>query len=452
MKQISTFVFLIVNAVVIAYGQDCHAPRYQQEVFTDIKFTQGVKFGESKKNMLGRQAPMLMDIYEPKDDTLQQRAMIMLVHGGNHLDVPVFNRKSPDIGTLAVRLAKRGFVVISPSYRLIQNLLKGTDEEYYTKAVLNAITDNHDAMCFMVNSFHNGNPYRIDIQKLFVGGVSSGAINAMNFLFLSDTSELGEKRNKWLREVEDYNVKNNNYTLTFGELLNDKYCSGILGAICLSGFVMDTNIIKQSDVAWYFSHGKDDFIAPFMAGKPLGLTTVPTVFGPGAFIEKLKNTNTIVKTDFWSNSYHPAFFDYDYTNIKLEDFLAFTSVEKLQEVAFDAYILDSTVNSISNFCFELMKCSDVATPVRQNERIQNLSIFPNPAKEFIRIDLPVGYPAEIDYQIYSTEGKIYKKGSLLSNVSTIDIRDLPVGVYHFRGVEKNINDGRFFTAKFQVQR
>src|SRR5690606_14736750 len=128
-----------------------------------------VVFTERKENAFGRSFRMVTDIYEPKGDTAAKRPFVVLIHGGAHRDIPLLDRRSPDIGTLAADLARRGYVVFSPEYRLV-NILRydvAGHDSIYTRQLFHSILDIDDLFCFLAESYANGNPYRIDLDKAF---------------------------------------------------------------------------------------------------------------------------------------------------------------------------------------------------------------------------------------------------------------------------------------------
>jgi TonB family protein len=60
----------------------------------------------------------------------------------------------------------------------------------------------------------------------------------------------------------------------------------------------------------------------------------------------------------------------------------------------------------------------------------NLKLYPNPAKEFIKIELSE-LPKDVEYNIISLNGQILKTGLLTDIIQTINIQDLTNGIYVF---------------------
>jgi acetyl esterase/lipase len=60
--------------------------RYDKELFTSLKATLHLQYGTAL-NIAGSQENLLLDLYEPGNDTATKRAMIMFVHGGAWIGV-----------------------------------------------------------------------------------------------------------------------------------------------------------------------------------------------------------------------------------------------------------------------------------------------------------------------------------------------------------------------------
>jgi hypothetical protein len=426
--RIILFFLIILNLPLIAQ-EDCFGPRYKHQVFRTEKIIPNINFGKSRKNEFGRSFILVADLYEPKDDTLNLRPVIFLIHGGAHVEVPLLNRKSPDIVALAKDLAKRGYVVISPEYRLIQDFINPTPYKTFIKALYHSIFDIQDAFCYFVESYHNGNPYKIDINRVFIGGVSSGALITTQSLLLNDISELDPLSKQYLEEVEIYNKR------SYQEILDNKFCgANILGALCLSTILFDTSIIKQTSNSWLFSHDKSDKVTPFKEGKLLNSELMPIVYGPGNFAQKLSNTGTKVDSSYFDNGLHPVFLEFSIdnlantlSNISLETFL---NPRGLEDLIFDLDVLDSTANHIASFCFELLGCEDPITTGLFDRNIIKLEIFPNPSSGNIYMQLANNLIGEkVEMKIINYLGQVVKDEILTIQNNLLSLNDIPTGQY-----------------------
>ncbi len=73
-----------------------------------------------------------------------------------------------------------------------------------------------------------------------------------------------------------------------------------------------------------------------------------------------------------------------------------------------------------------------------------VSLWPNPVKDVLSVNIGRTYPEAIAYNIIDVQGRIVREGSLESNtlISHIDVSDLVVGSYYFRvlsGEESNLH-------------
>lgn len=422
-----TFIFLISLYSAKSLAQECFAPRYKHPVFRVAKITPNIKFDVMRKNEFGRSFMMVADLYEPKGDTVSLRPVIFLIHGGAHVEMPLLNRKSPDIVAMANDLAKRGYVVISPEYRLIQDFINPTEYKTFIKALYHSIFDIHDAVCFFVDSYHNGNPHRIDINRVFIGGVSSGSLITVQSILMNSLSELDSENQTFAGEVESYNKR------TFDGFFENKFCgANILGALCLSTALFDTTLIKKTENAWFFSHDKSDNTTPFSSGKLLKSDLMPVVYGPGSFAKKLAAEGVAIDTSYFDNGLHPVFLEFSIG--KLGEILGGISLETfinprgLQDLIFDIEVLDSTVNHISQFCFNLLECKEEIATGLFGKTIFPLTVYPNPTNHAFYLDIPYTLKQKyLEIQIIDISGKIILTKELLPSDNTVP---------EFKGIEK----------------
>ena len=116
-----TLVFIGLNATA--------QTRYIDNVFDSVTVTSDVVYGQNVTilPMLQQQppavAPLLCDIYEPKNDTLTDRPVIILMHTGSFLPA-VLNgqatgsKSDNSVVENCMRWAKKGYVAVSMNYRL----------------------------------------------------------------------------------------------------------------------------------------------------------------------------------------------------------------------------------------------------------------------------------------------------------------------------------------------
>lgn len=208
-----------------------------------------------------------LDIYQPAKDTMQQRPVIIFMHGGGFSGG---TRTNPAEVKFAETAAKKGYVAVQISYRLTR---KGESFgcDYQASGKIEtfklAAEDFMDAVNFMVK---NKEEYRIDSSKIIVGGSSAGAEAVLNAVY---------NEHLMLKDLSKY--KNFDFT----------------GVFSLAGALVDAKYItKENAVPGVFFHGTEDNLVPYATGphhwcdrnKP-GYIILD---GSKTITEKLKELNT----------------------------------------------------------------------------------------------------------------------------------------------------------------
>jgi carboxylesterase type B len=92
----------------------CLTSRFDTEIFQNIVTTSNVTFGSSISSS-GAPTTLTLDVYEPANDTMTERPLIVWVHGGSFVGG---TKNDPDVTSLCEHFAKRGYVCASINYRL----------------------------------------------------------------------------------------------------------------------------------------------------------------------------------------------------------------------------------------------------------------------------------------------------------------------------------------------
>lgn len=150
--------------------------RYYDEVFTNAEITlhDGLRYGTAPLcNPQGNDR--LLDIYEPTVDTVGERPVMVVIHGGGF--------KSGDrkkFATTAEAYARRGFVAVSIDYRTCPG---GFPEEDFLEVVTNTIDDGMEAIKWIRA---NAATYGMDPDRIGVVGSSAGAAIAYGAALIDD--------------------------------------------------------------------------------------------------------------------------------------------------------------------------------------------------------------------------------------------------------------------------
>lgn len=270
--------------------------RYYDELFA-VEVTSNIKFGEALQPTLmdfNNIQELYMDIYQPKDDIATERPLIILAFGGGF----VFgNKESPDIVTLCNEFAKRGYVCAAIDYRLSTDLVVDNSLENAYEAVGKAMHDMRASIRYFHKDATTTNTYKIDPTKIYIGGVSAGALAALHILHMDDNEVPSEMQN-WL---------NSNGGLT-GNSGNPGYSENIAGVISLCGALLDVDLINPAISTPIVSmHGTEDEIVPYGEGEITILGIDLQVDGSAAIHPKLNEYGIINDLYTYEGAGHTPF-------------------------------------------------------------------------------------------------------------------------------------------------
>jgi len=264
--------------------------RYNEEVFSNTTITNNVVYGSSI-TLGGVTTPLLLDIYEPKEDTHTNRPLLVLAHGGSFI-----GGNKNDLSSFATYLAKSGYVVASISYRLLDSNSTDTNLK---KVVINAVTDMKAAVRFFNKDKETINTYKINASNIFIGGYSAGAITALHYAYLNNEQELiSIGGNTFLEYV-------NNQGGLEGISGNPNYSSTIKGVINISGALFKANFVNVGEPILYSIHGTNDNVIPYNQGVIGGTNLL--VEGSGLIHPQATNSGIVNKLKTIQNGNHGAF-------------------------------------------------------------------------------------------------------------------------------------------------
>ena len=190
--QTLTLAWMACATIVSHAQQECDGYRYRYTgAFETHSVTYDVQYGQNL-SWNGVEEELVVDIYAPVGDVIAERPLVILAHGGFFLDG---SNDGLDVVSLSEDLAQMGYVVASMSYRLgVDDLgiLLGTAvlQDEFVKAVWRGVHDSKAAVRFFRKSAEEGNPYGIDANRIYLGGVSAGAFIALHHAYVDDDSEI----------------------------------------------------------------------------------------------------------------------------------------------------------------------------------------------------------------------------------------------------------------------
>lgn len=196
-----------VAVMFITYNMNSQVPFLEE--YTDINITYDHIYGENATvlyfDYFGEaiKEPLLFDLYQPVEEspcpTIHQLPLIIYFHSGNFLPHPqnqsvVGTRKDSSVVAMCKRLAKTGYVVASVDYRLGWNPIASSVDVRKLGLINAAYRGVQDAnTCiryFKKTVVEEGNPFRIDTNKIVLWGDDSGGFISLNAGCLDDYNKI----------------------------------------------------------------------------------------------------------------------------------------------------------------------------------------------------------------------------------------------------------------------
>lgn len=228
---------VILLAATAAFG----AERYKDSVFSDLAVTTGIPFA-AVKTYQGNDDTLRLDFYEPKDDTVRARPLIILIHGGGFA---TGDKAAKDIVLYCRTFAQKGYATASIEYRMHPNAATLTLPQM-AKIVYMAVQDSRAAVRFI--RAHRRD-FRVDDDRIILMGTSAGSVMALTHAYLDENE---------IPPLID--------TAALGGLDGSGGTPGVSAAVtgvvnCWGG-VGDSTILANAKVPALHFHGTDDSTVP----------------------------------------------------------------------------------------------------------------------------------------------------------------------------------------------
>ena len=266
--KITPFIILFFSFIGIAQT------RYVDAVFENVTF-KTLNYAVKSKDTLK------MDVYEPENDTIINRAVFIMVHAGGF---DSGERNNSSLVSLAENVAKKGFVVVSIDYRLLKN--KNFNCSFPVRSKLkvfsHAAEDLLSALQYLINYKTS---FGIDETKIILFGASAGGETALNVVY-----------------NRDFFIKNS-------QKYNDIKPAAV---ISISGAVLKSDLItKENSIPTILYHGINDKVVPYNTSAHQSCLPTSKGFlllcGSETIAEKIEKTNTSFLFYSYQNKGHNIF-------------------------------------------------------------------------------------------------------------------------------------------------
>ena len=166
---------------------DCDGERYRYtSAFDNVSVSEDHVYG-SNLSALGVDTELVFDFYEAVGNAEAERPLLIMAHGGFFL---AGSNDGMEVVPLCEDFARMGYAVASISYRL--GIAPSFDlENELVQAVWRGVHDSRAAVRYFRKSVEEeGNPWGIDVDRIFIGGVSAGGFVALHHAYVDQDSEI----------------------------------------------------------------------------------------------------------------------------------------------------------------------------------------------------------------------------------------------------------------------
>lgn len=239
-------------------SQRYQEPLFEVDTITDVKYGSVYGYWTSSyydydvddilegivKTLSKQPLDLYMDVYLPKNDTLNKRPLVMFIHGGAFY---IGGKDDLSMQTWCSHYASLGYVAVSIDYRMGFHPTKRSIE----RAGYAAVQDAHAAMRYLVE---NQVGYGIDTSMMFVGGTSAGAITALHLAFMTkETRPESSFESLMSNDMGEIEKSGNKIDKTFT----------IKGVVDMWGAVYNISMIDSKKIPVVAFHGDADDIVPY---------------------------------------------------------------------------------------------------------------------------------------------------------------------------------------------
>jgi len=189
------FLPVLVLSVLCNYSVVFAQIRYMDDITENVTVTENIVYGQNVGILTSTPLieSLMMDVYEPANDSVSNRPIVILLHSGFFLPPIVNGQATGDKSDYSIvemcnRFAKKGYVAVAVNYRLGWNPVS-SDEDIrkgtFIQALYRSVQDIKTAVRYLrKTAVEEGNPYGVG-DKVSVGGYGTGGFISLSLASLN---------------------------------------------------------------------------------------------------------------------------------------------------------------------------------------------------------------------------------------------------------------------------
>ncbi len=426
MKKLTTLYFIITALLVANVGQA--QDRYFDKVFTDVKITSNVTYGWNHTVLGWGGTPPLpvdslkMDVYEPMSDTAAMRPLIIMMHAGSFLPkglntLPFGNKNDSSIVEMCKQFAQRGYVAAAINYRLGWNPLGNQEEKASTiiNAVYKALQDGKAAIRYFRKDAATTNMYKIDPDKVVLGGSNSGGYAALAAGALDKPGEieyfkfLDGNGNSFVNTALWGDYDGDNGTPGFSNYNHPGYSSDPQMVLNMGGAMGDSLWQEAGEVPSVNFHGVADALTPYK-------TAIVIVASTGDPIIEVSGSHDVaVRATRLGNQ--------DWNEMTLTD--AYSTKSRARSAAYGLYPFPGPANGFEPWSWYNPNDPNTVQPPNGTGYGSAANPLATKAKALMYIDTIMGYFCPRAVNVLSLPGNTNPAGSVAENTNNVKFEMMP---------------------------
>jgi para-nitrobenzyl esterase len=408
MRTLLSFLCLLIPLISFSQTSPCNDFRFLQVIFAETQSTTGIQYGQNT-TVGGASQDLLMDVYDAQGDTASRRIPIILAAGG-----AFSNGSRADLQLLAEDYASRGYVVFAIDIRPFDLTLGGsTTEAQMLDWLFGAATDIKAALRFIKQETASSNPYGINPNIIFTGGVGTGAMAAMHAAMVGPNDNVGAAFQAAVDANGGWEGNSNNIT---------GFDSSVRGVVSYSGALVEEDWLDADDPLFLAFHDTGDPEVPFDSGtfSPGGNASPLTVDGNGALAERAEDLFIYHDLISSNRNSHVSYLD-------------------------GAARRSTTADATADFIHEV-NCENIVSSLVSAQIVDRpVTLFPNPVDQMLAVQPEAGQRVN-RVHIFDVMGRALQQWE---NTSVLDVSHFDRGVYL---LQVEFDDGQFSRAIKWVKR